>query len=51
MKYRDIITLFVSLAFILSLAYTIGVDLSLWFIPIILFVLLVIIVYKLWIEK
>jgi len=50
MKYRDIITLFVAIFFILSLAY-LGVDTSVWFIPVILFILLIVIVYKLWIEK
>ena len=49
MKYRDIITLFVLLVFILSFAYSLGVDNSLWFLPVILFVTLIIIVYKLWI--
>lgn len=51
MKYRDVITFFVALGFILSLAYYFGVDSSIWYIPVILFVFLVIIVYKLWIEK
>jgi len=51
MKYRDAIAFFMSLAFILSLAYTLGVNSSYWFIPVILFVLLVFMVYKLWIEK
>ena len=51
MKYRDVLTFFLALIFILSLAYTLGVNLSLWFIPLNLFVLLVIIIYKLWIEK
>ena len=49
MKYRDIITLFVLLVFILSFAYSLGVDNSLWFLPVILIVTLIIIVYKLWI--
>jgi len=48
MKYRDIITLFVSIFFILSLAYSIGVDNSVSILNIILFVTLAIVVYKLW---
>ena len=48
MKYRDVITLFVSIFFILSLAYSLGVDNSVWFLPVILFVTLAIVVYKLW---
>ena len=48
MKYRDIITLFVSILFILSLAYSIGVDNSVWFLPVLLFVTLVIVIYELW---
>ena len=51
MKYRDIIALFMAPAFILTLAYVIGVNTSLWFIPTILLLLLIIIIYKLWIEK
>ena len=48
MKYRDIITLFVSIFFILSFAYSIGVDNSVWFLPVILFATLATVVYKLW---
>jgi len=51
MKYRDIITVFLTLIFFLSLAYTLGVDSSFWIMPLILFIVLVIITYKLWIEK
>ena len=51
MKYRDLITVFLTLIFILSLAYALGVDKSLWFVPAILFVVLIFMVYKLWIEK
>ena len=51
MKYRDVITLFIGVIFILTLGYAISVNTSLWFIPTILFVLLIIIVYKLWIEE
>jgi hypothetical protein len=50
MKYRDVITFFISIFFILSLIYTLGVDSSIWYIPIILFVILLIVFYKLWIE-
>ncbi|EMR75680.1 hypothetical protein MBGDF03_00532 [Thermoplasmatales archaeon SCGC AB-540-F20] len=48
MKYRDLITLFVSIFFILSLIYSIGVDNSVWFLPVLLFATLVIVIYKLW---
>jgi len=48
MKYRDIITLFVSIFFILSIAYSIGVDNSVWFLPVILFVTMAVVIYKLW---
>jgi len=50
MKYRDLITIFVSILFISSVGYAIGVaDLTIfWFIPGILFGFLVIIYYKLW---
>ncbi len=51
MKYRDVITFFISIFFILSLVYVLGVDNSLWYIPIILFIILIIVVYKLWIEE
>ncbi len=48
MKYRDLITLFVSIFFILSLAYGIGVDNSVWFLPVILLATLAIVIYELW---
>jgi len=48
MKYRDIITLFTGLAFILSIAYTLGVDHGVWYISIILLLLLILIIWKLW---
>ena len=51
MKYRDLITLFVSLSFVLSLAYVAGVAPSLWFVPVIFLVVLVLVVWKLWLEK
>ena len=51
MKYRDIITLFVALAFVLTLAYAVGVNMSLWFVPLIFFVLFVVVIYTLWIKK
>jgi len=51
MKYRDLITIFVGVILILSLGYTIGVDNSVWYLPVILFALFVVIIYKLWIEK
>ncbi len=51
MKYRDLITIFLIILFFLTLAYAIGVDMDMWYLPIISFVLLVFFVYKLWIEK
>jgi len=50
MKYRDLITLFLGLAALLSLAYAIGVDHGVWYLPIIMFIILGFTVYKLWIE-
>jgi len=50
MKYRDVILFFVSIFFLLSLAYAIGVDQRLWFLPTILFVIVIIVVYTLWIK-
>ena len=49
MKYRDLITIFAGVLFFLSLAYTIGVDFSVWYLPIITFLFLGIVIYKLWI--
>jgi len=51
MKYRDLITIFLFLVFILSLAFTLGVNNSLWFIPVVLFIVLIFSYYKLYIEK
>lgn len=51
MKYRDLITIFLFIIFILSLAFALGVNKALWFIPIVLFVVLVFSYYKLYIEK
>jgi len=51
MKYRDFIILFLSILFILSLVYTIGVDIVIWPVPIVLFVILGFFVYKLYIER
>jgi len=51
MKYRDLITVFLLIVFVLALAYTVGVDTSVWYLPVISFIVLVFFVYKLWIEK
>jgi hypothetical protein len=51
MKYKDVVTFLVSLIFVLSLAYSLGVNSSIWYVPAALFVLWIIIIYKLWIEK
>jgi hypothetical protein len=51
MKYRDVVMFFISIAFILSLAYTLGVNSSYWYIPVILLIITIILFYKLWIEK
>ncbi|MEM0493211.1 MAG: hypothetical protein QXS02_04590 [Candidatus Thermoplasmatota archaeon] len=48
MKYRDIITLFAGLGLILSVAYTLGVDNSVWYVPVVLSLLMILIVWKLW---
>jgi len=50
MKYRDLITIFVSILFISSVGIALGVVEStiFWFIPGILFGFLVIIYYTLW---
>ncbi|UCF13077.1 MAG: hypothetical protein JSW06_02170 [Thermoplasmatales archaeon] len=47
MKYRDIITLIVPILFILSLTYNIGVDNSVWFLPVLLIVIPIIVIYEL----
>jgi len=51
MKYRDLITIFIAIIFILSLAYVIAVDTSLWYVSIIVFIIFIYFSYKLWIEK
>lgn len=51
MKYRDVIIFFISIAFLLSLAYTLGVTPSYWYITVILLILTILTFYKLWIEK
>ena len=50
MKYRDLITIFVSILFISSVGFAIGVAKStlFWSIPVILLAALVVIYYKLW---
>jgi integral membrane sensor domain MASE1 len=51
MKYRDLITIFIAIIFILSLAYVIAVDSSLWYVSVIVFVIFIYFSYKLWFEK
>jgi len=51
MKYGDLITVLLAVVFFLSLGYTIGVNSGIWIIPVIFLILLVIFVYKIWIEK
>jgi hypothetical protein len=51
MKYRDVIMFFVSIAFLLSLGFTLGVNNSFWYITVILLILTIVTFYKLWIEK
>ncbi|MEM0467207.1 MAG: hypothetical protein QXL17_07810 [Candidatus Thermoplasmatota archaeon] len=48
MKYRDLITVFTSIGFFLTLGYAAGVNHLFWFLPVILGVLLVLIYLKLW---
>jgi hypothetical protein len=51
MKYKDVIIVFLSLIFILSLAYSLGVNLSFWILPAVFFLSLIYSYYKLYIEK
>ena len=51
MKYRDIILLFISIVFILSIGFVFGVNFSYWPLSLILFIVLIVVVYKLWIEE
>ena len=51
MKYRDLVTVFLTAIFFMSLAYVAGVNPSVWFVPVILFVVWIFFIYKLWIEK
>jgi hypothetical protein len=51
MKYRDVITIFMIIILILSIAYVIAVNSSLWFVSLVLFGFTSFITYKLWIEK
>lgn len=51
MKYRDLIIIFLFIVFILSLAFALGVNTSIWYVPIILFAVLIYSYYKLYIEK
>ena len=51
MKYKDVLMFLIVIIFILSLGYTLGVNNSIWFIPVILFIIILFLYYKLWIEK
>jgi len=51
MKYRDLITLFMVIVLILSIAYVIAVNSSLWFVLFIILGIFSYLTYKLWIEK
>jgi hypothetical protein len=50
MKYRDLLTAFLLVGFLLSLAYAFGVSQTVWFwiVPILFFVALLWAVYYLW---
>jgi hypothetical protein len=48
MKYRDLITVFAGIGFILSIAYVIGKDYSVWYAPVIMGVVMFLIWYYLW---
>ena len=50
MKYGDLITVFIIVGFIMSLGYTIGVDLIIWPVTVLLFILMIIFVYTIWIK-
>ncbi len=51
MKYRDLITVFLTIILILSAAYAGGVNQSVWYVPLIAFAIWIFFMYKLWIEK
>jgi len=47
MKYRDLITLIVALLFVISIPYGIVVA-DIWYLPVILLIVLIIVIWKLW---
>jgi len=51
MKYGDLITVLLIVGFLLSLGYSMAVNIILWPVTLILLVLAIIFVYKIWIEK
>ena len=50
MKYRDVLTVFFILGFVLSLAYALAVSQTIWFwiVPIVFFIALLWALYYLW---
>ena len=51
MKYKDLIMIFMALLFFFSLGFTVGVNSFYWFIPVLILVFILVLYYKLWIEK
>jgi hypothetical protein len=51
MKYGDLLLLVLGLVVIMSIGYTIGVNTSIWYIPLILAIFFVFMVYELKIKK
>jgi len=49
MKYRDLLTVFLSIIFILIIAFTVGVNQDIWYVPILYFFVFIYFIYKLWI--
>ena len=48
MKYRDLITVFAGIGFILSIAYVLGSDPSMWYVAVGMGVVMFLIWYYLW---
>jgi hypothetical protein len=51
MKYRDLIIIFLSIIFVLSLAFTISVNQNYWFLPLVLFIVIIVFFYEIWVKN
>ena len=51
MKYGDLLLLIIGIVFIMTIAYTAGVNQSIWYIPLVLLVVLIFLHYELKIKK